>query len=201
MQGLLQKISERALSDAWTVSASYWTARQVIDHGIPGDFVECGVFAGVQCAAMAKACIDAGQRDRRIHMFDSFAGIPKAGPNDDALAELLGRGRIDESSGVSVCTEEQVMQHMGEWGIPPEMLVYHKGWFHETVPSFNQPIALLRLDGDLYESTKVCMRYLYPQLSRGGVCIIDDYSLDGCKKAVDEYFGGGVPGPVYWCKN
>ena len=70
-------------------------------------------------------------------------------------------------------------------------------------------LALLRLDGDLYESTRVCLEGLYPHLTVGGFCIIDDYALAGCRRAVDEYFSqkaetpamieiGG--GPVWWRK-
>ena len=210
MNGYLKKLSERALSSEFTVSQSYWAARYCIDHEIPGDFVECGVFAGTQCAAMAKAIIDTGATGRRVHMFDSFAGIPKAGEFDNDIRPLVGTGPITESSGVSICTVDQVRQHMAEWKIPEDLLVYHRGLFQDQIPGYAATrqhrgidgIALLRLDGDLYESTKVCMEHLYPLLSHGGVCIIDDYSLDGCRRAVDNYMRprGGIPGPVYWLK-
>ena len=60
LTGFLRKVSERALSDEWTLAATYWNTRMVLDLGIPGDLVECGVFAGAQIAAMARACMDAG---------------------------------------------------------------------------------------------------------------------------------------------
>jgi O-methyltransferase len=81
---------------------------------------------------------------------------------------------------------------MEEWSIDPGQLVYHKGWFQNTLPTdapqlFDRGIALLRLDGDLYESTKVCLRYLHPLVAEGGYVIVDDYALTGCRKAVTEY--------------
>ena len=76
--------------------------------------------------------------------------------------------------------------------------MYHPGWFHETVASMMQtPIAVLRLDGDLYESTKVCLEHLLPLVSPGGWVIIDDFDLSGARKAVLEIAGGRM-GPTYW---
>jgi hypothetical protein len=67
-----------------------------------------------------------------------------------------------------------------------------QGWFSETVPgyNFNEPIAVLRLDGDWYESTMVCLEHLYPLVVKGGLIVIDDYYMwDGCARAVHEYLG------------
>ena len=78
---------------------------------------------------------------------------------------------------------------MSRWGVRDRRLVYREGWFQHTVGLDRPPrIALLRLDGDLYESTKVCLEALYPVLMPGGALIIDDYPLPGCRQAVDEYF-------------
>lgn len=197
----LDHIGRRALSTAHTLRATCDLAKQCIMQGIPGDFVECGVFQGVQCAAMAKACMELGVRDRKVHLFDSFAGIPQAGPEDK---EYLAAGH---KAGLSSASIEDVIGNMEEWRVDPSLLVYHHGWFEETVPLAVAPtepgavqriksIALLRLDGDLYKSTKVCMEHLYPLLSPGGWCIADDYHLSGCRKAITEKIGH--PGPVYW---
>ena len=76
-------------------------------------------------------------------------------------------------------------------GYPRDMATFHVGWFQDTVPhvqtSVNR-IALLRLDGDLYESTLVCLKYLYPLVVEGGIIIVDDYGLKGCRMACDKYF-------------
>jgi hypothetical protein len=185
MKDLLNKYAELALSTRETVYNTYELALKCKD--IEGDFVECGVFAGSQLAAMRLA------DPRTIHAFDSFEGIPAAGVEDG------DEGKQIEFK--SACSLELVKEYMDMWGI--EGIVYHKGWFKDTVPEYEGKIALLRLDGDLYSSTKVCLEYLYPKLAKGGYLIIDDYQLPGCKKAVDEYLGkqewNDIGGPV-WLK-
>lgn len=227
MTAKLEQIAGAALSSLETVQASYDLAKLAIERGIPGDFVECGVFAGAQSAAMAKALLDhegvaigreiqrlhCGDDDetflfggsRHVHLFDTFCGIPQAGPHDK---EFLDAGH---AAGVSACPLAQVKGYMRDWGIPDELLVYHEGLFQDTVPiavtkdfplplawAFIDHIAVLRLDGDLYESTKVCMQYLYPLVSRGGWIIVDDWKLSGARKAVEEFVN---PGPVYFRKD
>jgi O-methyltransferase len=195
----LDEIGRRALSTAYTLRATHGIARMLIQQGIPGDFVECGVFAGSQVAAMALAIVETGETGRRIHLFDSFKGIPHAGPKDNTIRSLVGGtdGAL-VSSGISVCSRADVAANMQEWGVPSHLLVYHEGWFQHTVPAAQiGPIALLRLDADLYESTLICLQYLYPRLSPGGWCIADDYGLDGCREAVDQFLNGA---PVYWVK-
>ncbi len=200
----LDNVALAALSRKETLLSTYDLARSVIERGIPGDFVECGVFGGAQCAVMARAIMQlcpnwvTGYPRRRVHLFDSFEGVPAAGPHDIDFA--CG----GHKAGVSVCSLDAVKQHMTEWGIPDELLVYHSGWFHQTVPfvggqgaALGARIALLRLDGDLYESTRTCLEYLYPMLSIGGWLIVDDYGLDGARKAVSEYFAGNYP-PAYF---
>lgn len=199
----LERIGKLALSSEETVRASYGLAKMCLEERIPGDFVECGVFAGAQSAAMALACMELGARDRKVHLFDSFLGIPKAGAKDNDIRGLVGSaagaGDGIEASGVSACSMEQVKLYMRGWGIDASLLVYHAGWFQQSVPSAEMgAIAILRLDGDLYESTKICMQHLYPRLSPGGWCIADDFKLDGCRAAIVEQVG--FPGPTYWRK-
>lgn len=193
MTASLDHITRRALSTRATVQATYDLTRACLANGIAGDFVECGVFDGAQVAAMAKAVMESGQR-RTIHLFDSFDGIPQAGPRD---LEFLFAGH---KAGLSRSTVPQVEAHMREWGVDESLLHYHMGWFADSVPAAEiGHIALLRLDGDLYESTKVCLEHLYPKLSPGGWLIIDDFALSGCRDAVLEYFGGSS-GPAYFQK-
>ena len=211
----LALFGKKALSFPATVVNSYSLAQICCDKNIEGDFVECGVFAGTQIAAMALANQNSGMK-KKIHLFDSFKGIPQAGPNDDeSITSCIGKGDGKGSlvtTGISVCSVKAVQGHMGEWSINSNQLLYHVGWFQDIVPlavKKIKKIAILRLDGDLYESTKVCLQYLHPLVSKGGYIIIDDYALAGCRKAVDEYHiqlkltpkiitieGGG--GPVYY---
>jgi O-methyltransferase len=76
-------------------------------------------------------------------------------------------------------------------GIPQERSVFHVGWFQDTVPAAAREIpkiAILRIDGDWYDSTKVCLEHLYDLVSPNGYVIIDDYNtFSGCHDAVDEF--------------
>ena len=197
----LDSIGALALSTRPTLDFSFELAEKCIKEGVPGDFVECGVYAGSQCAAMAYACQKHGD-DRKIHLFDSFDGIPEAGLLDDP-----------KLSRQSKCTFEKCFGYMTKtWEIETERLVFHPGWFKDTIPGINiERIAILRLDGDLYESTRTCLEGLLPSVVEGGYCIVDDYALKGCRLAVREYFGKhkfeykihrieGGDGPVWFRK-
>jgi hypothetical protein len=187
------RVSKRAFCKLPTLWNTYFQTRLVIKLGVPGDLVECGVAAGVQPAVMARACIDAGA-ERRIRLFDSFRGIPAPTYKDGPEAAQL--------EGKAACSMQAVHSHLAEWGVGSLMkFVYHPGWFEQTVsasPRF--PIALLRLDGDLYSSTKICLERFEPQLSDNGILVIDD-SMPGVRLAVAEYFGRrGDFAPLYWHK-
>lgn len=204
----LAKVVQRACCNPPTLRNTLELCERAIREHIPGDFVECGVFAGAHPAVMAHVLMKYGVNSRDVHMFDSFEGIPHAGPHDDqTITNCIGKNQDGAlvSSGVSVCTVEQVQQHMAEWGVNRALLRYNKGWFQHTMPLIaddirlqSMGIAVLRLDGDLYESTMVCLKYLYPLVKPGGFVIIDDYALTGCRRAVREsgIFRGNPPPAV-----
>lgn len=172
----LDIIAQAALSRLPTLYFSFERADSHIQAGTPGDFVECGVYAGAQCAAFALAC-QLHSDDRKIHLFDSFEGIPEAGPKDDARL-----------SGQSVSSIENTKGFMNKWGVDPSRLVYHPGWFTYTLEIAHIPeIAILRLDADLYDSTRICLEKLYQYVVPSGTVIIDDYHLGGCKQAVHDF--------------
>lgn len=179
----------------------YLCAEYVIRKGLPGVIVECGVAAGAQVAMMARAVKDQ-MGTRTFHLFDSFEGIPMAGPKD-ADQPGIGAPKHDVhapiaerlvSSGISASTADRVKANLHDWNCKGAF-VYHKGWFQNTLPHLQNfpPIALLRLDGDLYESTAVCLKYLYPLVVEGGLIVIDDYALPGCATAVNEYLSDHQP--------
>lgn len=207
----MDNVALAGLCSKETLWATYELACSVIRRGIPGDLVECGVYGGANSAVMARAIVDEYQgnyykSDRRVHCFDTFAGIPQAGPEDH---EFLSAGH---EPGLSTCDLESCKAHMVEWSLPLELFVWHEGDFAVMVPLAPKDItvrdrarlvqfpgigeiALLRLDGDLYRSTKVCMEHLYPLVSSGGWVIVDDWSLSGARKAVEEFV---VPSPIYF---
>jgi len=194
---LFKRISQSALGWTTSVEQTYDAARLAIESSIPGDFVECGVYAGAQAALMALALCDGLVKGRRVHLYDTFAGIPKPGRQDFDVRANKG--------GETACSLEDVQRNMRDWGIPDEALVYHQGLFKHTMgnPLEDEPkaIAVLRIDADLYESTYDALENLYPLVSTGGYVIVDDFNLLGCRRAVVDYFGHAGPAPIMWRKH
>lgn len=149
--------------------------RYVNRKQIRGALVECGVWRGGCSALMAWV-----GRPRKSWLFDSFEGLPQPGPLDGLEAT--------EFAGKVIASEENAREVLAKVGVDAEI---RKGWFDSTVPAASReigPIAVLRLDGDWYESTKVCLENLYDLVSPGGVVIIDDYDRwPGCRAAVAEF--------------
>lgn len=175
----------------------------------PGVYVECGVAAGAQIIAMA-----AGAPNKTIYAFDSFEGIPLPSNKDDQMPGIKFLTKTEQmclpnpgeqalvSSGATSVSIESFTEHIFNSGINmPERIFPIKGWFEESLPKFMSnmkmgleilpnafDIAILRLDADLYNSTYVCLKYLYPKVIEGGLIIIDDWALPGCRQAVYDYF-------------
>lgn len=186
----LLRVAQSMLGEYETLVATFELASSLIRRGVPGDFVECGVYAGSEVAVMAKAILLSGETNRRVHLFDSFQGIPAPGVED---LEFLAAGT---QAGGASCPQDHVARNLRNWGLPDELFAWHPGWFSDTLPSSDpKQIALLRVDCDLYESMQPCMQFLHPKLSVGGWEIIDDYPLSGCRKAMHEYV---LPQPIYF---
>jgi hypothetical protein len=190
----LHTVGQRALCRTQTLHTTYWLAGYCCEFGIQGDFVECGVFAGVQVAAMDRARKDFGDElQREIHALDTFDGIPDGTKEDGDVGKVL--------AGESRCTREQVIGHFEEWGCDLESIILHEGLIEDTAPALAlgvESIALLRLDADLYSPTKRALKYLLPLVVPGGWIIVDDYSLPGCRQAVEEVCEPGKMAPLYW---
>ena len=190
------QFAQHAFNSLQVTQQSYLLAKIVLERKIPGDFVECGIAAGSQLAAMHVA-VDEMDPTRTMHGYDSFDGIPMAGPEDDQQPGISGflmdrdkplRDRLI-SSNVSRCPLAEVQKlWTGRWAPFKAPIKFHKGWFQDTLPNCEiEKIAMLRLDGDLYESTLCCLDYLYDRVSPGGLIFIDDWGLAGCRKAVMEF--------------
>jgi len=170
---------------------TYDCTKKLIDNKIQGALVECGVASGSQIGAMQE-CLEDNNVTRKLYGFDSFQGIPFAGVND---AEQPGIGAKDlskegllETSGISSYTKDQVLLNFQRWKLKTDNLILVEGWFENTIPNYKiGKIALLRLDGDLYSSTRVCLDHLLSKVVKGGIVIIDDYQLAGCRKALLEF--------------
>jgi O-methyltransferase len=161
-------------------------AKRCFDQNIPGDLVECGVNAGGHPALMSFV-IKKYKQDRRVHLYDSFRGVPQPGPKDcREWQEHSGTNPNPEKpvyTGSIENPREQVENNLRAWGADMAICVFHEGWFEEVLPKEkNTPskIALLRIDVDLYHSTIPVMQYLYPRVQPGGYIIDDDWG-DGEK--------------------
>ncbi len=152
---------------------------------IPGSYIETGVWRGGACILMRAvlAAYDVG--DRKVFCADSFEGLPK--PNAEKYrADRRDRLFAFEELAVS---EEQVRQNFARYDLLDEQVVFLKGWFKDTLPKLgSERFALIRLDGDMYESTMDALTNLYDRLSERGFVIIDDYGgLKNCRQAVHDF--------------
>ena len=175
--------------------------------GIPGDFIEAGVWRGGAAIFIRGILAARGVRDRLVVVADSFDGVPPPQLHlypKDAAFDL----HLDRSLAVSV---DDVKANFSRFGLLDDQVHFVKGWFRDTLPTLAlQRWAVMRLDGDLYESTMDGLNNLYPGLSPGGFVIIDDYgAYAACAAAVDEYRRGhAISEPlnridwtgVYWQK-
>ena len=156
----------------------------VLKDGILGDLIETGVWRGGACILMRGILAAYDIPDRIVYVADSFHGLPK--PNDAEYPQDAG-DRHHENDYLIVPLE-QVKENFERYGLLDSQVVFLKGWFKDTLPLLPaKPLSLIRLDGDMYESTMDALNNLYPKLSPGGFCIIDDYSLHGCHGAVSDY--------------
>lgn len=157
----------------------------VLRNGIPGDLVETGVWRGGTAILMRAILKVNDVADRRVWAADSFEGLP---PPDLARYPQDSDSRMHEEDCLAVSLEE-VQANFTAYGLLDPQVVFLKGWFKETLPSAPvEQIAVLRLDGDLYQSTMDAFDNLYPRLSIGGYCIVDDFGCDHrCRQAVLDY--------------
>ncbi len=158
---------------------------RVAESNVPGDLVECGVWRG-GCAIFMKAVAHRlGLTDRNVWLADSFEGMPKP-----ALPEDMGNTDYDLSASDQLrLSVDQVLAGFRKLGLLDDRVKILKGWFKDTLPSAPiEKIAVLRLDGDLYESTRDALQALYHKVAPGGFVIIDDYyAWPPCQHAVDEF--------------
>lgn len=157
----------------------------VLEDDVPGDLVECGVWRGGACILMRAVLAAYGDETRSVWLADSFAGLPR--PDTENYEADKGL-RLDLFSGILGVPETEVRANFERYGLLDEQVRFLPGWFKDTL--HDAPIgsiAVLRLDGDLYESTIQALEALYPRLSPGGFCIIDDYAIPACREAVADY--------------
>ncbi len=204
----IKKIRRHSMVNYRNLATLYEHVIYLEKTGVEGALVECGVWKGGASALMALANLKHSEERRLIHLFDAFDNICEPDPNVDGMfimdqvrevtgnpsIELKGRmkpidGIYDKFGGPGTLEENKAL--FSSIGYPTSHLHFHKGWFQDTVKiasSGINKIALLRLDADLYHSTKICLENLYSKVVPNGIIIIDDYgTYEGCRSATDEF--------------
>lgn len=152
----------------------------VIRENIPGDLIETGVWRGGACIFMRGTLAAYGIMDRKDFVTDSFEGLPET-DKVKYPTEKSDRHRTIEFLAVS---EEEVGKNFKKYDLLDGQVIFLKGWFKYThLGAPIEKLSILRLDGDIYGSTIESLINLYPKLSIGGYCMIDD-CIEGFKKAV-----------------
>lgn len=160
-------------------------AETVLREGIPGDFIETGVWRGGACIMLRGVLKAFDVTDRTVWLADTFGGLPKPNPECYPADAESNLHRYQELA----IPLDQVRENFRRCGLLDGQVRFLEGLFSETLPSTSTgSLALLRLDGDMYESTMDALTWLYPKLSPGGFCIIDDYgAIPACRQAVRDY--------------
>ncbi len=194
---IMESVRQYSMTSVERMYAVYKTIEYLEKASIPGAIVECGVWRGGSMMVALATLKALGQTDRDIYLFDTFEGLPE--PDAEVDVDMFGNKAIDgwipqsrgkKMSNWAYASLEDVKTNIASVGYPIEKIHFVKGMVEDTVPGIcPDSIALLRLDTDFYSSTRHEMKYLYPNLQKGGVLIVDDYGhFLGVRRAVDEYF-------------
>ena len=165
--------------------------KTIIEENITGDFVETGVWRGGACIFM-NAILEAYEiTDKKIWVCDSFQGLPPPDPKYEADNGDI-HYQLDEFLSIPL---EKVQQNFQDYNLLNDRVMFVQGFFKysmpllkETLEKEGRKISLLRLDGDMYESTMNVLENLYPLVVDNGYIIIDDYILPNCRAALSDYF-------------
>jgi O-methyltransferase len=191
---IVHAVQPYTMTSVERIRAAIRAVDSILDRGIAGDVVECGVWRGGSMMAMACVLLRRGATDRTLHLYDTFAGMTPPTTRDvqfDGVpaAHLLATSSRDAHVW-AIATLDDVRRNLESTGYPPEKMRFVAGPVEETIPrTMPAAISVLRLDTDWYESTRHELVHLYPLLRPGGVLIIDDYGhWRGSREATDEYF-------------
>jgi O-methyltransferase len=156
----------------------------VIEQGVPGDLIETGVWRGGAAIFMRALLKAHGVTDRTVWAADSFEGLPAP----DAEKYPADAGDIHHTFTELAIPVDDVKANFAQYGLLDDQVRFLEGWFRDTLPQAPiDRLAVLRLDGDIYESTTDALTALYPKLSPGGYVIIDDFHIPSCREAVGDY--------------
>lgn len=137
--------------------------------GEEGCIVEAGAYKG---AGTAKISLAANYKGKKLYVFDSFQGLPHNNERHDKTVSGTSIKNWFEE-GKFFGSLDEVKDNVAKYG-DISVCRFMAGWFEDTMPSFNQKIALAYIDVDLAKSTRTCLKYLYPLLVPGGAIFSQD---------------------------
>ena len=162
-----------------------YVLEDVIQNNVAGDFIETGVWRGGACI-YAKAIFNSyGISDRKVWVADSFVGLPKP----DVKKYKLDKGDLHSKEAVLSVSRKEVENNFQVYGLLDDNVTFLEGWFKDTlITAPIKKVSVLRLDGDMYESTMDALLALYKKVTPNGYIIVDDYhAVEGCRKAIHDY--------------
>jgi hypothetical protein len=158
---------------------------QVVADDVAGDFIETGVWRGGACIFMRAYLAAQSITNRRVWVADSFQGMPDTETSQHHLDRDLPLHHLNNILSISMDT---VQDNFRRYGLLDDQVHFLPGWFRNTLPTAPvDKLAIIRLDGTLYESTMDALGNLYPKLSPGGFVIVNDYVLPACQQAVHDH--------------
>jgi hypothetical protein len=193
-RAILDRVAPYTMTSVERQLALVQATRYLVRRGIQGCFVECGVWRGGSAMAAILALLDEGAIDRSIYLYDTFCGMTPPTDADKTSDGTFAKTHLERDVHKigywCVAGLDDVRSNISSTGYPGDRIHFIEGPVEVTLPVHlpAEPIALLRLDTDWYESTKLELDHLFPLVSPGGVLIVDDYGhWQGARRAVDEY--------------
>jgi hypothetical protein len=173
-------------------------AETVFAEGVAGDFLEAGVCRGGATIFMRALQLAHGEAERRTWVVDSFQGVPPSVKEADRRYDV----HLEEAQAPWLaCSEAKVRELFSRYDMLDPNVKFVSGWVAESLPAAPiGPLAILRIDVDIYSSTYECLDLLYDKLSPGGFVIVDDYGyFEPCRDAVDDFRARrGIAEPIEW---
>lgn len=190
-----EEISPEMLNGAWAPTHGYTMIGykrlcnieslviEILKNNIDGHLIETGVWRGGATIYM-KHLLNKFNSDKKVFVADSFCGLPA--PNEEKYP--ADKGDSHHMVTFLAVSEEEVKSNFENFNLLDDKVIFLKGWFKDTLPLLNETFSIIRLDGDMYESTMDALENLYHKLSVGGYVIIDDYNIvAGCQIAVKDF--------------
>lgn len=193
-KAIYKECKEYTMTSIERMYALYKATQYIVEHNIPGDIVECGVWKGGSSMLCALTLKTMGDTQKNIYMYDTYSGMSAPTEKDINFMGVAAKNKwresqLDDYNEWDFAPLDEVKRNMSSTGYPQENIQFIKGKVEDTIPAtIPENISLLRLDTDWYESTYHELCYLFPRLSQYGVIIIDDYGhWRGAQEAVDKY--------------